>query len=269
MRRVFQDGEGNEVGEIDLWKYGYDARKRSWYWQTMRSDGPDAFTAPYLSFSIGAPVITVSAPLRGKVPGVIAADLKLDTFSDFVQAQRPGEHGTVMIFDQAGRADRASGVCGIRRNCDDESFAVATAQHRRDQCRDGGLRPAGSRTTVDHNEGIVRDDEGQGYLFRLTKFAHRRRLTTGASILLLAAEDDFVQNVRRLQLTGLVLAIVVGAAFVPVVWMFGSTMSQALKRIAAQARQLQTLAEPKLAPVTSISARFTSSAIPSIWRSGR
>ena len=46
-------------------------------------------SAPYLSFSIGAPVITVSAPLRGKVPGVIAADLKLDTFSEFVQAQRP------------------------------------------------------------------------------------------------------------------------------------------------------------------------------------
>ena len=101
MRRIFQDRQGNEVGEIDLWKYGYDARKRSWYWQTMRSDRPYV-TAPYLSFSIGAPVITVSAPLRGKVPGVLAADLKLDTFSDFVQAQRPGPHGTVMIFDQAG-----------------------------------------------------------------------------------------------------------------------------------------------------------------------
>jgi adenylate cyclase len=37
-----------------------------------------------------------------RVPGVLAADLKLDTFSDFVQAQRPGPHGTVMIFDQAG-----------------------------------------------------------------------------------------------------------------------------------------------------------------------
>ena len=26
MRRVFQDRQGNEVGEIDLWNYGYDAR---------------------------------------------------------------------------------------------------------------------------------------------------------------------------------------------------------------------------------------------------
>ena len=65
MRRIFQDRQGNEIDEIDLWNYGYDARKRSWYWQTMRSDRPYV-SAPYLSFSIGAPVITVSAPLAGK-----------------------------------------------------------------------------------------------------------------------------------------------------------------------------------------------------------
>ena len=32
MRRIFLDRQGNEVDEIDLWKYGYDARKRPWYW---------------------------------------------------------------------------------------------------------------------------------------------------------------------------------------------------------------------------------------------
>jgi adenylate cyclase len=101
MRRIFEDQQGNEVGQLDLWKYGYDARKRPWYRETMKADRSQVSSA-YLSYSIGAPVITVSAPLRGKVPGVLAADLKLDTFSDFVQAQRPGEHGIVLIFDQTG-----------------------------------------------------------------------------------------------------------------------------------------------------------------------
>ena len=36
MRRIFQDRQGNEVGEIDLWKYGYDARTRPWYRQTVK-----------------------------------------------------------------------------------------------------------------------------------------------------------------------------------------------------------------------------------------
>ena len=40
MRRIFQDRQDNEIGEIDLWNYGYDARKRPWYSDTMRSDRP-------------------------------------------------------------------------------------------------------------------------------------------------------------------------------------------------------------------------------------
>src|ERR1700733_13571110 len=101
MRRIFQDRQGSGGYEVDFWNYGYDARKPPWDWKTMKTDRLYV-SEPYLSYSIGAPVITVSAPLRGKAPGVLAADLKLDSFSEFVQAQRPGQHGTVMIFDQAG-----------------------------------------------------------------------------------------------------------------------------------------------------------------------
>ena len=247
MRRIFQDRQGNEVGEIDLWKYGYDARTRPWYMQTVKLERAYV-TQPYLSFNLGAPVITVSAPLQGKVSGVLAADLKLDTFSDFVQSQRPGPHGTVMIFDQAGsiiaHPDFAEFVARAMTNPSrsqlpniDEikSGIVASVLH--------------NSPDVDNNEGIVRDDEGRGYLFRLTKFALGERYS--ASILLLAAQDDFVQNVRKLQFTGLILAIIVGAAFIPMVWIFGSRMARSINAITAQARKLQNLAEPDPVPVTS------------------
>jgi adenylate cyclase len=247
LRRIFQDKQGNEIGEIDLWKYGYDVRKRSWYWATMQADRPYV-SEPYLSFSIGAPVITVSAPLRGKVPGVLAADLKLDTFSEFVQAQRPGQHGTVMIFDQAGSI--------IAHPQFADFVASAMTQPARsalpsiDEINSGLVASVLHRSyNRDHNEGSIQDEAGQGYLFRVTKFALGERYN--GSILLLAAQDDFVQNVRRLQFNGLILAILVGATFLPIVWLFGSRMSRTLQRITAQARQLQTLAEPELVPVTS------------------
>src|ERR1700747_3575938 len=101
MRRIFEDRQGNDVGQLDLWKYGYDARKRSWYHDTIKAD-QSVVSLPYLSPSIGSPMITISAPLREKVPGVVAVNLKLDTFSDFVQTQRPGKHGIVLIFDSTG-----------------------------------------------------------------------------------------------------------------------------------------------------------------------
>jgi adenylate cyclase len=247
MRRIFEDQQGNEVGQLDLWKYGYDARKRPWYRETMKADR-SRVSSPYLSFSIGAPVITVSAPLRGKVPGVLAADLKLDTFSDFVQAQRPGEHGVVLIFDQTGsliaHPDFARFVVDAMThpsqpqlpNIKDINSGVVAAVLRRSHGRD-------------HYDGSIRDDQGRDYLFRVAKFILGEQYN--ANILLLAAQEDFVQNVRRLQFTGLILAIIAGAAFIPVVWIFGSGMSRSLNGITAQALKLQKLAAPDPSPVTS------------------
>jgi hypothetical protein len=85
----------------DLPDYGYDARKRVWYRDTMQTDRA-LVSSPYASFSIGTPMITLSAPLQGHVRGVITTDLKLDKFSDWVYAQRPREHGTAIIFDPFG-----------------------------------------------------------------------------------------------------------------------------------------------------------------------
>ena len=213
----------------------------------MQADRPDV-SEPYLSYSIGAPVITVSAPLRGKVPGVLAADLKLDTFSEFVQAQRPGEHGTVVIFDQAGslipHPEYSDLIAGAMTHPARSSLPSI------DELNAGIVASVirGSYNKEKH-EGSIQDETGKGFLFRVTKFAFGERYD--GSILLLAAQDDFVQNVRRLQFNGLILAILVAVGFLPVVWMFGSRMSRSIQRITAQAHQLQTLAEPELAPVTS------------------
>jgi adenylate cyclase len=247
MRRIFEDQQGNEVGQLDLWKYGYDARKRRWYRETAKADR-SLISSPYLAFSIGAPVITVSAPLRGKVPGVIAADLKLDTFSDFVQAQRPGEHGIVLIFDSTGsliaHPNFAQFVLDAMThpsqpqlpNIKEINSGVVAAVLRRSDGRD-------------HYDGSIRDDHGRDYLFRVAKFTLGEQYS--ANILLLAAQEDFAEDVRRLQFTGLILAIIAGAAFIPVIWIFGSGMSRSLKSITAQAVKLQKLAAPDLSPVTS------------------
>jgi adenylate cyclase len=247
MRRMFEDQQDNKVGQLDLWKYGYDARKRPWYRETMKADR-SLVSSPYLSFAIGAPVITVSAPLRGKVPGVIAADLKLDTFSDFVQAQRPGEHGIVLISDSTG---------SLIAHPDFAQFVVDAMTHPSqpqlpniNEINSGVVADVLRRSDGrDHYDGSIRDDQGRDYLFKVAKFTLGEQYH--ASILLLAAQEDFAKDVRRLQFTGLILAIIAGAAFIPVVWIFGSGMSRSLKSITAQAVKLQKLAAPDPSPVGS------------------
>jgi adenylate cyclase len=247
MRRIFEDREDNEVGELDLWRYGYDPRKRTWYRDTMKADR-SLISAPYIAFSIGAPVITVSAPLRGKVAGVIAADLKLDSFSKFVQTQRPGEHGIITIFDSTG---------ALIAHPDFASFVVDAMTHP-SQPQSPNIKEIspGAVASVlqmsqgrDYYDGSIRNGQGPDYLFRVAKF------TLGdlynATIVLLAAQEDFAQDVRRLHFTGLILATIAGVAFIPIVWIFGSGMSRSLKAITDEAVKLQKMAEPAPKPLAS------------------
>ena len=40
MRRIFEDQQGNQVAQFDLWNYDYDARTRRWYLDTIETDRP-------------------------------------------------------------------------------------------------------------------------------------------------------------------------------------------------------------------------------------
>src|SRR5215472_14630443 len=46
MRRIFENEEGNKTGQLDLPDYGYDARKRDWYRDTMQA-GRALVSSPY------------------------------------------------------------------------------------------------------------------------------------------------------------------------------------------------------------------------------
>jgi adenylate cyclase len=252
MRRIFEDEQGGKIEQRDLPDYGYDARERPWYHDTILADRA-LVSSPYASFSIGTPMITLSAPLQGHVRGVIAADLKLDKFSDLVYARRPGQHGTAIIFDSFGvllaHPDFARLV----------DHALAHPAHP--QLPEIGEMRSGLVGAVmrrwdgsDHYAGRISDEDGKDYLFRLEKFS-QGDIFSGHS-LLLASESDFVPNVRQWQIRGLIIALIVSGCFVPGIWIFGGRMSGALKRITAQASRLRTLAPPDDAPVTSLVAEI-------------
>jgi adenylate cyclase len=101
----------------------------------------------------------------------------------------------------------------------------------------------------DRYEGDIQDAKGRNYLFRLAKVSLREHYN--ASILLLADPKAFVQSIRKPQFTALILALVTGATFVPLIWIFGSRMSPSLKTITGQAAKLQKLAAPDSSALTS------------------
>ena len=73
MQRTFEDEQGRKIDQLDIPNYGYDALERLWYRDTANAERA-LVSSPYASFSIGTPMITLSAPLHGGVRRVIAAD---------------------------------------------------------------------------------------------------------------------------------------------------------------------------------------------------
>jgi adenylate cyclase len=247
MRRIFQDQMGDQLQQLDLWKYGYDARERPWYRDTIKANRL-LISSPYVSFTIATPVITVSAPLRGTAHGVIAADLKLDNFGDFVDAQRPGKRGIALMFD-------SSGV--LIAHPELKQFVVNTMTHpSQPQLPAVKEIDRGIVTAVlkgwngsDRYEGSVRDEEGTNYLFRLQQFSLSREMS--GHMILLAAQDDFVPDIQKSHLIATILALIAGAAFIPGAWFFGSRMSRALKEITVEAGKLGTMDAPNPLSIAS------------------
>lgn len=246
LRRVFLDAENDKIGQIDLWDYGYDVRKRAWYQDTLRANRA-VVSAPYVDLITGARVITLSAPLRGAARGVIGINLKLAAFGDFVYAQRPGAHGTAIVFDEAG---------ALLAHPDYEKFVDYAHAHPANpqlpnvhELRDPLVSQIlGGWNRADRYEGGVRDKDGD-HFFHLVKFSLDDQ--HAAYMLVIALEDDFVGDVRQIQLRGFVLAMVAAGCFVPLVWLFGNSISRSLRRVAAQAGRLRTLEEPEPSGVRS------------------
>jgi adenylate cyclase len=247
MLRLFEDAHGNKIKEILLPHYGYDPRKRGWYRDTIEADRP-VISSPYASFSIDTPMVTLSAPLGGQVQGVVAADLKLDKFSALVEAQRPGAHGTAVIFDAFGVLIAYPGFTRLAQAANPDGGQPQLPNIG--EIRSGLIGAVMRRWNgSDRLDGSFRSGDGRNYLFRLRKFSEADGF--GGYSLLLAAEGDFAQNVRSLQIRGIIIALIAGACFVPLVWLFGSRMAMSLHRITLQASRLRTLAAPDAAPVTS------------------
>jgi adenylate cyclase len=243
MRRVFQDRDGKEIARRDLPTYGFDPRERPWYANARRGRHVQ-LSLPYVAFSTGTPVITLSMAFEGKVRGVAGADLKLDDFSDFVNSHRPGEHGLAMVFDESGVVIAHPDLAriGVTPNSEVELPRVGDV---------GGLAAlvlrARSRSGAD--EGRVTDAAGDAYLYRLSKIAVTDE--ANLNLLMIAREDDFAKNVRALEKLGTGLALLAGFAFVPLAWFFGSRMSSALVGITKSAARLRRLETSKDVPVRS------------------
>ena len=103
-RYTFFDAAGKKLGE-EAAPTNYDPRSRGWYRNTARA-GTLRITDPDVFAALGLIGITVAAPYSGgggEVRGVVAIDITLDSFSQYLADRKVSPGSLSFILDSQGR----------------------------------------------------------------------------------------------------------------------------------------------------------------------
>ncbi len=100
---------GDEAGAFTQWPLtvsstGYDPRRRPWYQDAVKANGP-VLTAPYVDSTSNDLIITAAVPVKnnGKLIGVAGSDFSLKSLIDMVGSVDLGGMGTAFLVDKNGQ----------------------------------------------------------------------------------------------------------------------------------------------------------------------
>ncbi len=83
----------------------FDGRTRQWY-KAAESTGRLSYSDAYIDLATGAPVITLSCPVKndeGVFQGVLAVDMSLSYLTELVNNQKVGNTGFIYVTDKSGK----------------------------------------------------------------------------------------------------------------------------------------------------------------------
>lgn len=250
-RRVFQDKAGNRVGQEEIPPRGYDARQRNWYIDARKA-GQLVTSAPYLSFNLNVPMITFSTPVDGAVRGVVGLDLKLDSYSRSAPTMRLGESGYQVIFDSHEVLIAHPQYASLfdRTSADPLAARLPSTYDLQDTLEGEIISGWDKSSPYWHKQSW----KGREYFARIETI--KLSPTVTANVLLVAPQDQFAKQIRELNRTARIWAMMACLVFIPAAWIFGTRMSKTIGAITVEADRLQTMAPPPKAAIGSFIAEL-------------
>lgn len=202
----------------------YDPRTRPWFDLAMEANGAGVWTAPYVFFSSGQAGVTRAQAVTLESTGeavVVGIDIRLDALSTFMGERRASPNGESFIIDRD---------------------LTLVAYEDREQLIDGdGLASAGdlSDPPVQFVSSLIGDGDGEGindfvsgtvdgvdYQFAVTSLANNPDWVVAVT----APDDDFLERIRREQLTSRSIAAIGGLGSVLLLGIGGLVVNNRYRR---------------------------------------
>ena len=245
-RYVFLDAEARPMGEVEA-ETDYDPRVRPWYRQAVAADGVTT-TDPEVFWAFGLIGFTVAEPIvvDGQLDGVIAVDVTLDSFSDYLAANPLSPNSLSFLLDQSGNVLAASDRATSYGNAND---AVRLAH-----VTDLGNRLVSlawlDRPADGQGEIMPFSYEGRDYIVGLSGFDDD--LGKPWRLMVLTPLSDFTAELTRNNRHMVIFGLGAVAVQLLVIFIIASRVAAPLRRLSAKVERIRAL-EPAddLAPVSS------------------
>jgi len=234
QRWRFLDQNRQVIGERDDLDPDYDPRVRPWF---IRAQGEQTafFTDPYIFSSSKLPGITCAEKLFYG-GGVMGADITLERFAVSLERQKISDHGTLFLFDRAGR---------IIAHPQENTVIAGPGQELRflsgEASEDPRVRAVVGEYRARAQDSLDRTQEmkidGANYLVRCTPL--NAGLKFDQILASIAPVADFTGHIRRMQqriflFSGLVLIVVL-----PLSLLVSRKISGSLMRLEQESNKIQ------------------------------
>ncbi len=236
-RYVFLDSDGKVLGE-ESGPTSYDPRTRGWYRNTVKQ-GELRVTEPDVFAALGLIGFTVAAPYAsgGSVQGVVAIDITLDSFSQYLAERKVSAGSLSFILDNQGRVIAASDRSKTYAN--DEGRLELRHISSLDQELPSAAFSARPREADNTNLLYSFVHDGREYVVSLSSLPEE--LGRRWQLFIVTPVDDFTGAFTRHNQRQLVFGLVALVMQIVIIYLLSSVISRPLERLALNVDQIRRL----------------------------
>lgn len=234
-RYIFLDAAQNDLAEV--WEPSkYDPRQRAWYREAVTA-GQTMMTDPELFWALGLVGFSVAAPFgpEGDPDGVIAVDVTLDRFSDYLAAHPLSPNSVSYMLDENGNVLAASDGAAVHGSAND----TVRLRHVAD---------VGNRLVALAYANKPRDGRGQVYPFSLDGHDYIVGLSDFGEtfgkpwrLLVVTPLSDFTAELSQHNRQMVAFGLGAVAVQILVIYLIASGVASPLRGLAAKVERIRSL----------------------------
>ncbi len=227
----------------------YDHRKRGWYRASIKSENPiwsEIYEfATTLKGQFGITVSKAIIDSNRRAIGVFAADISLQSFSEYLRRQSISPNSRIYVIDKNFRIVASSHkVARSANHTSDEMIAIENSTET-------PLKKAviALKDTSSNDLAAFYTADSQEYMAIQLKFP--KNIPNELSVVLLAPLDDFVSDIKSVKDANLYFALIITIIAAIAAYMLARSISNPIIQISREARKIKDLEFENTPPIVS------------------